>query len=270
MLGLFAIPTTALARESLDPDRTCYVAGKNDTVTINGSGFAPNMTFTAYSGDQPGPEEGDDLNLNINGTTGPDGGIHFSFPTYKLEYGGRYSPTITVRSDDQNSSASFYAETKVRMTSYAAGFYAFQKFGGGKLNKFAVLNSPSNANPSASASGKVRAYYKDKFNFFGYAWGEGTLPSTPAYMFVHYVDPRGKNTRDEPMAAVRACGEAETLSGHFLFRGLKKPKPGLWRFQFDTSKRYSPNTKQARSVYVKVDRKGYATFPRNVVYDYPG
>jgi hypothetical protein len=271
---LCAIPSSAFA-EKIDADRTCYIAGKHDTITITGSGFPPGKPFRAYSGDLPGPEEHDDLNLNVNGTTGADGSVSFSFPTFKLEHGGRYNPEITVSSLSDDYSTSFSAQTQIRMTSSVAGLYTFQT-PRNSMDRFGVFNKPSNATKpvlglpfgDGLTSRPKKAHYRDKVQFFGMGYGDGTVPQPTKWLFLHYVDPSGKSIRDEYLAQVRACGSATTLSGRFLFRGEKKPKPGLWKFQFDWNRKYSKNAADAKVVYAKVARSGWVTFPGNTVYDY--
>src|SRR4051812_37601424 len=78
----------ALAAPTLTTDRECYVAG-NDTIAIDGSGFAPNapvtLTFT-----------GNDTPLTTDAASDADGALQTDVPAPSLEDFGVEPPGVPV------------------------------------------------------------------------------------------------------------------------------------------------------------------------------
>jgi hypothetical protein len=148
---------------------------------------------------------------------------------------------------------------KVNVTTHTAGFYSFEG-----RDYFMVVDKNSTGKQS-EANAKKRYRVKDKVNFFGFGFNDGRF-ATSTFLFVHYVDPSGKSVGDIYEATARKCGAARTLSGHPLFDRVK-PRPGLWKLQFDLNKRYKKNAAEKKVLYVRVDKKGFATFPNNYTRD---
>lgn len=88
---------------------------------------------------------------------------------------------------------------------------------------------------SASATGSSGnpSRVRPKFSFYGFGAGRT--------IWMHYIDPRGRHVKARRMGrAGGLCGRLQT-GRRKLF--VVTPRPGAWRFQFDTRQRYSPTAK---------------------------
>ncbi|MFL5826297.1 MAG: hypothetical protein ACJ76V_07220 [Thermoleophilaceae bacterium] len=254
-----ASDSSARVRESLTLDRACYVVGKHNTIHVTGKNFTPNAPLHVYSGDAPGADTADfGVPIDADGTTAPDGTFSLDVPVPALEKGDKLTLDLAAvaRTSSADETVGF---DKLNLTSFTAGFYSFEG-----RDYFMVVDKNSTGSQGKSASGK-RYRVKSKVNFFGFGFNDGKF-APPAFLFIHYVDPSGKSVGDIYEATARGCGAARTLSGHPLFDRVK-PRPGLWKLQFDWNKKYKKNAADKKVLYVKVDKKGFATFPNNYVRD---
>jgi len=94
-----------------------------------------------------------------------------------------------------------------------------------------------------STTDNVRTW-KAVFKLFGF--GEGNV-------FIHYVSPKGKMRKNVKLGALQGpCGRLKTEKRRVL--PFKDPAYGIWKLQFDTRRRYSPETAKKRVIPVKVFR----------------
>jgi hypothetical protein len=97
------------------------------------------------------------------------------------------------------------------------------------------------ADPSTTSN--VRTW-KAVFRLYGFGSGRA---------YIHYLNPKGRHKKTVRLGRLRGpCGRLKSDKRRVM--PFKRPQFGLWRLQFDTSRRFDRDTRRARVLSVRVYR----------------
>lgn len=209
----------------IDFDLKCYIVGQHPTVNVLGSKFAPGASLVV----QIKESESSDLPLQSFPVSADAAGAF----TVSVPNPGQDRSVVVGDGSDPGMSLAF---ATLKAAKFEAGYYDGTPF----------------AKPTRVKS--LRVLFGS-----GFEGGQQDARGTSNF-YLHRVAPGGK-AKTELISRLRTCGYGGTNrhEGRAMFKGSAPVKPGKWKFQYDTKRKYKSSTKHKVVLRLRVSKGGVVT-----------